>query len=118
MTELEVGVLECGRGEATLQAKNVIRTVKIEVRPLELLRCLLVVLAHLINSAVEREVAREFPRGSLLVPRSSEFAIVSCESQRGIKNLIQEIGHVVSQISGTLLAQSKQGDVADDSTDI
>ena len=61
LAELEVGVLECGRGEATLQAKNVIQTIKIEVRPLKLLRCLLVVLAHLINRAVEREIARKFP---------------------------------------------------------
>ena len=61
LAELEVGVLECGRGEPTLQAKNVIRTIEIEVRPLELLRCLLVVLVHHINGAVEREGACEFP---------------------------------------------------------
>ena len=61
LAELEVGVLECGRGEPTLQAKDVIRTIKIEVSPLELLRCLLVVLVHHINGAVEREVACEFP---------------------------------------------------------
>jgi len=59
--EDKVGVLECGRGETTLQSEDIIRTIIIETRPLKLLRGLLEVLVHFINGAIERDGACEFP---------------------------------------------------------
>ena len=50
--EDKVGVLECGRGETTLKSEDIIRTIIIDTRPLELLRRLLKVLVHFIDGAV------------------------------------------------------------------